>query len=375
MRSAAVVSVLAALASPAGVMGVARAAPDPAVASARLEVQAAADCTTREELVARVAARSRRIRFDDGAAGPTLRAVIAAGPRGGAVGELVIAEPDGRTSSRRISAPSCAEATDAVALVIALTLDPTSAAATRPTASPGGPTVAAPAAPGTSAAPPGVAAEPSASRQTATSPDREPARAPARKGAPEADEAAAVVAAPPAAPVAERARFGAGVTGQALVGAAPDTLAGLGVYLVAALDRDALWSPAAVLWGTHAAASGLVEPGGTAAFTLDALTLDACALRLRVSAFEARACASALYGRLGATGSDTYAPASVSRPYLAAGGAVLLTADLGHLFELSGRVSGGASLIRDSFSFSPAVFHRTAAATLAAGLGFGLRFP
>ncbi|HSY38451.1 MAG TPA: hypothetical protein VLA79_02955, partial [Polyangia bacterium] len=69
-------------------------------ASARLEVQALPDCTTREELAARVTARSRRIHFDDEqATGPTVRAVIAHGPHG-AVGELVIVQPDGRTSSR-----------------------------------------------------------------------------------------------------------------------------------------------------------------------------------------------------------------------------------------------------------------------------------
>ena len=106
----------------------AAAPPEPAAASARLEVQALPECTTREELAARVAARSRRIHFDDDkAVGPTVRAAIAAAPRGGAVGELVIVQPGGKSSSRRLSAPSCAEATDAIALIIALTLDPMSA--------------------------------------------------------------------------------------------------------------------------------------------------------------------------------------------------------------------------------------------------------
>src|SRR5580704_9745488 len=103
---------------------------EPAATSARLEVQALPDCTTREELAARVAARSRRIHFDDeGAVGPTVRAAIIPSPRGGAVAELVIVQPGGKTSSRRLSAPSCAEATDAIALIIALTLDPMSVSA------------------------------------------------------------------------------------------------------------------------------------------------------------------------------------------------------------------------------------------------------
>jgi hypothetical protein len=127
--------------------------------------------------------------------------------------------------------------------------------------------------------------------------------------------------------------------------------------------------------GTHAWSSGLLEPGGTAAFTLDAVTLEACALRLHLAPLEARACGAALYGRLGASGSETYSPATTARPFAAAGGALLLFLQLGRGFELSGRFGASASLIRDSFAFTPAIFHRTAAVTIAAGLGLGLRFP
>jgi hypothetical protein len=390
VRSARVVSVSAALA-PAfvfvflflylAVMPVAVGAAEAPVTAARLEVQALPDCTSREELVARVAARSRRIRFDDEAAGPLLRAVIAPAPRGGAVGELLITEPGGKSSSRRISAPSCAEATDAIALIIALTLDPTSAArASGPTA-PSAPAVGStPVAGSTNAAPP---APPSAERPVPPSAATPKTAPPERPPAPESPASpaggpSALPVSGPAPPVVAEWRFGTGAGAQAIAGATPDILPGVAVYLLAALDRNALWSPAAVVWGTHAATSGLVEPGGTAAFTLDAVTLDACALRIQVSAFEARACASALYGRLATSGSDTFSAATVTRPYAVAGGAVLLSARIARLFEISGRVGGGASLIRDSFSFlsaSPPVFHRTAAATVSAGLEIGLRFP
>ena len=125
----------------------------------------------------------------------------------------------------------------------------------------------------------------------------------------------------------------------------------------------------------HAWSEGLAEPGGTAAFTLDALMMDACALRLNLAPLEVRACGTALYGRLGAAGSVTYSPAAAARPFAAAGGALLVSLKLGRLFELSGRFGASASLIRDSFAFTPNVFHRTAAVTIAAGLGLGLRFP
>ncbi len=374
------------------VIGAAAAPAELASTSARLEVQALPDCTTREELAGRVTARSHRIHFDDEqATGPTVRAVIAHGPHG-AVGELVIVQPDGRISSRRLSAASCAEATDAIALIIALTLDPMSvsasgaaptspaaaAAAGRPAATappPSAPqTGPTPAAPATDEPPrlppgPGPAPAPAPSADAPTRPDRGAPPAPSARREP------SVVASPPAPPVATQSRFGGGVSAQAIFGLTPGALPGLGVYLIAALDREALWSPAIVATGTHAWSSGLMEPGGTAAFTLDAVTLDACALRLRLSPFAARACGTALYGRLGASGSVTYAPATAARPFAAAGGALLFSLELGRLFELSGRLGASASLIRDSFAFTPAVFHRTAAVTMAAGLGLGVRFP
>jgi hypothetical protein len=364
--SARVISVSAVLAllalGLAGAMGVAAAAEPPA-ASARLEVQALPDCTTREELAARVAARSRRIHFDDQAPGPTLRAIIAPGPRGGAFGELQIVERSGKSSTRRISARSCAQATDALALIIALTLDPTAAAA---------PTGGTPPAP--SPAPPSTAATPDRST-AAPSPAVGGSLPPSPALQPPADDANTLVSAARERPVAARPRFGAGVAGEVVSGPAPDALPGLSVYLMAALDREALWSPAAILRATHAWTNSVPESGGTAAFTLDALTLDACPLRLAVSTFEARACASGLYGRLAAAGSETYSPATAARPYGALGGALIFSAALGRLLEITGRVGGGASLVRDSFAFSPTVFHRTGAATLAAGLGIGVRFP
>ena len=95
VRTARVSSLLGALCSRFSVTRAAAAPAEPASASARLEVQALPDCTTREEVAARVAARSRRIHFDDEqATGPT----APGGDRARAPrrrGELVIVQPDG----------------------------------------------------------------------------------------------------------------------------------------------------------------------------------------------------------------------------------------------------------------------------------------
>jgi hypothetical protein len=311
----------------------------PDLAAARLEVQALPDCATREALVARVAARSSRIHWAADPAGPNLRAAIARAPHNGAVAELVIVQPDGTISSRRLSAPSCEEATDAIALVIALTLDPMSAPGDHPAAPPPSPL---PDSDVTAAAP------------SHSSPPPPP---------------------PPLPPAPTRPRFGVGAAAQAIFGPAPGVLPSIAVYAFAQLGRDAFWSPALFLLGTHAWRNDLVEPGGTAAFTLDAASLDACALRLRVSVVEARACAGGLVGRLAASGSDTYSPTSSVRPFAAVGGSLLSTVGIGSVLEASARVGVGASLVRDAFAFAPFVFYRTAAVVVTPSLGLGVRLP
>jgi hypothetical protein len=79
----------------------------------------------------------------------------------------------------------------------------------------------------------------------------------------------------------------------------------IAVYVMGALDYDSLWSPAIMVGIAHAWRTGLAEQGGTASFTLDAASLDACGLRWGRSVVEARLCGSALVGRLIASGTDT----------------------------------------------------------------------
>ena len=98
-----------------------------ATTPARLEVRTVFGCTSRDALVARVEARSPRIRFVENEEALAIRADFSAGSSGNVVGELILSGPGGKPSSRRILARSCAEAVDAVALIIAVTLDPISA--------------------------------------------------------------------------------------------------------------------------------------------------------------------------------------------------------------------------------------------------------
>ncbi len=87
-------------------------AADVAPVAASLDVVAPAACTTREEVVARIAARSSRIRLHAGpGAGdaPAYRAAIAPGPAGTVTAELTVAQPgEGArpASSPRARAPT-----------------------------------------------------------------------------------------------------------------------------------------------------------------------------------------------------------------------------------------------------------------------------
>jgi hypothetical protein len=148
---------------------------------------------------------------------------------------------------------------------------------------------------------------------------------------------------------------------------------GLAVFAVHARDRDAFWSPAIAVGAFHAWRSDLAEPGGKAAFALDAATLDACALRARASVVNVRACAAVLVGRLSASGSDTDAPARFAKLFAAAGAASVLTVDLGSRVELSARVGTGLTLWRDSFEFATTAFHTASRFTTSAGIGVGFR--
>lgn len=323
--------------------------------TARLEVQAAPTCATRDGLAARVAARSPRIRLvDEGTSVTALRAEIAAGPNDTAIGQLTIVDANGRRSSRRLSAPSCAEATDAIALIIVIALDPSYV----------------PSAVAESETPPmGTPARSSGGSKV----DRPPGSdAPSTSGL-SLDPETPPVARVPSRPA--RRRLGVGAGAELISGPAPRVMPGVAVRAFAALDRASLWSPALRLTAAHAWQGGIDEPGGTAAFSLDTLSLDACPIGLTATVVELRLCATGTAGRLSATGSNTYSPTSQERPFVGVGGSALLEVAIGSLFELSASFGAGDALIRDAFEFSTQVFHRVSAMTLTADLGLALRFP
>jgi len=297
----------------------------PTKTTARLEIRGGADCISRGDLTARVAARSARIQFVDEAA-IYAQVVLTSARPGNVVAELVLATPGAEQPPRRFVGRSCAEAADAIALIIAVTLDPTlKAQAEQPVEVKPPPPTAVP--------PP-----------------------------------------PPPPPVTAQRHYGMFVAGQTIFGPAPAVMPGMALYGMAALDRESVWSPALFVGASHAWRNDLAEPGGTASFTLDAASVDVCPLRVGRSQLVARPCASALVGRLAASGADADQTASEARPFATAG--VALTATAGTIIEVTARLAVGMTLLRDSYYFQGATtFHRADLITIAANLGVGFRWP
>src|SRR4051812_37315069 len=95
------------------------------VTRAHLEVLGPAGCITREDIASRVAARSSRIRLDADDASVVATVAVTSQQPGSVTAELRMVGPRTAATPRRVVARSCQEAADAVALIVAVTLDPT----------------------------------------------------------------------------------------------------------------------------------------------------------------------------------------------------------------------------------------------------------
>jgi hypothetical protein len=369
-------ALLLALVLGAAYASVARAAPNAGSLSAELEVTANPECTTRADVMARVHARSPRVTFVENGGELAVSARFSRLSAGSVAGELTLVRRGAEPATRRVVAQSCAEAADAVALIIAVTLDPTSAERNDR-----GDHAATEGRPGASDTTPGEPRTKDEKNGPADGASRSPPAEPKEKGPSSnasSDNASSDEGSTPgsSSPLSGSARFGLLFAGQTFFGPTPGVMPGIALYATAGIDRPAPWSPALLLGFTHVWRSGIDEPGGTASFTLNALSLDACPLRFRSSRLEVRPCASLLGGRFAAQGTDTQNPAQErARPFWVLGAAGVVTVALVWRLEASARVGVGANLVRDSYEFSTTVFHTVPPVTLAASVGLGVRTP
>jgi hypothetical protein len=150
---------------------------------------------------------------------------------------------------------------------------------------------------------------------------------------------------------------------------------GASLYAIAGLKTEGIWSPAVMLGFLHVWRNGIVEAGGTASFTLDLASLDVCPFRFRLLAAQARTCASVLIGRMVAAGSETTDRETWHRLFAATGASGVFTTRLGSRLEAVARVGVAGTHLRDSYSFTPKVFHQASRLTTSASLGIGVRWP
>jgi hypothetical protein len=331
--------------------------------AARLDVNSSPSCASRSDLIARVLSRARNVRFVNDDAALDIRVHVDARQANTVVSEITLSRRGAQPSTRRVVAASCTEASEAIAVIIAIALgkstsseEDTVQAVGESTGPAGGTKGGTDSSPRENSAAPNAADRPRAREDGAANPDD--------------------LGTAPSPSLEWQTRFALQLAGQSFVGPAPGVMLGVGVYGMARFDRASTWSPALSLGAARAWRSGVDARGGTASFTLDAVMLDACAVRFAVASVETRLCASGLGGRLTAEGTNTFnAAGAVARPFWTVGGTALFTAPLGARFAISARFSAGVNLVRDEFKFEPVVFHEVPAITLAPSIGFSARFP
>lgn len=323
----------------------------PASVEVRLELAEGSACATRDELIAKIARRSDRIRFVDSGAARLLRAEFERHGEGAILARLRVVQPNGRRATRELQAGSCEEAADALALVAAVTLDPLAKTDELPPEAP----------------PPEAETVPERPLPVARA-DQTPSSTAGPAGA-------------PVRPVDERqpeedaVALGIGVSAAAIWGPAPGPLPGVGASFEIRARTPSVWSPAARASIVRLWRGGFETEHGTAAFALTELTLDLCPLSLPAGPLELRPCGSVHAGLLTASGSETHEAREHVRPWLTLGASALVSLRVTETLEFSTAFGAGHPLVRDRFQFEPNVFHEVPNIAFSAAIGASIRFP
>jgi hypothetical protein len=335
-------------------------------------------CSDDESFASRVLKRTKAVRFVNSGARFAVRLSIEA--RGaGLEARVRIEGPGGPDTVRQIASPNCDDALDAVALVVAISLEARATdlkkatPATRPprprspppdrlpkelprqpvpAEKPVEPAVSSPPEPQSpaSAAPLPAAAAPPDPAPNAPQPPPTPTPLPDTPSAP-------LERAPNDVPVArvpteggDRWAFGTGISGLFSLGVAPRVLIGAELWLRSSWERESAWAPTATLGVAHQRLDAFRQPGGEADFALTFANLVLCPVRIDAGPLRVRPCATGSAGQLSTAGHQTFAAAKRKRPWLALGASLQSSAPLGPL-ELGATLGVARPLVRDSFRF------------------------
>lgn len=401
------------------------AAAEPAPVAVRLEWGSSV-CGGSSGFASRVLQRTRRVRFVEDGADVSVRSSIE--PKGTLLEARVVIETAGRALlTRSIESPDCDDALDALALVLAISLEAhsresparrhrprtLSAARARAAVEPRSAVSPAPAPFEITSGEPAVGsagAEPPADAARGGAPGRDgapPAPAastdpgvPSARVAMEGDaEDALAFGAPgseqprPAADSGGRSepegdglpsglRFGAGIAAGLASGVGPEPMLGGGLWATARHDLGGLWSPALSVGFGRVVLEAFPQTPAEADFVLDSGQLAFCPLRLAAAELELRPCIGGALGRLRATGNAPFFSERAASWWTTVAGSLEGSLAIAPLllratFDLS------APLVRPYYRFGPpcagdecqeGVFHRPSAVTMTLGLGVGIAF-
>ncbi len=350
----------------------------PAVSSAagdssepvRLDYHASAECPDEDEFIARLRARTSHVRPAwPGEAARTFAVVADAGPPPS--GQLRVGDSADPGGVRVVRADSCSQVVDALALMVALAVDPSPSFA-----APASPVEAAPA-PSTSVRPGAPAPAPA----HAPGPAPAPAPAPASESASEGSSGSFPIG-PSHGDLSPRERASAQervATGLDVVlssGVAPRALVAASPFVGYAFRRGG-WIDPSFRLGFLRAWSGLfdVASGGRAALTWTVGRADACPIALPGSWLHVTGCVRVEAGLLEAQGADIASSQVTSRAWLAAG--PLLRAEVSLFGPLFADAEGSAlfRVTEDRFYFRPnSTIYRIPLTGFGGGAGLGVRF-
>lgn len=355
---------------------------DEAPLRARLRFSSPARCGSAADFGERVQRRAPRIRF--GSRGADRVSVRIASGASGLDASVTLTSGGRRISQRRIEAETCEDALDALALVVAVTLEGQERTRrervrrARPAVAPA-PSEPTPEPEPVAAAPAEPISEPAASPEPAAPAESAPAEPPPEPEPPPPPPppAPAIADTPPAPSSAERPSWRAGLGAGAAfnVGAGPSLLPGWLVYGRFGWEIAPLWSPELILSFSSLGRDGFEQASGRADFEVQSLSAELCPLRWSLGPVDGLPCLQLVYGRLQARGYDTIAAAEYDRPWTTLGASAQLTAHLSFI-ELRAQVGAGFPLARDTFRFEPEpTVHRVPLVSFGGSIAAGLRFP
>lgn len=312
------------------------------------------DCSSASDFIQRAAPRLPSLRLVE-AGGDVGLEVKLAQRSDGVSAELVIHLEEGGTLSRSILASSCDEATEAIAFVASVALDP---GAQKPVVvqSAGPPDGEEQEEGAQRATDDATSAEDAESAEQARAAEREQRRRRRRRRADQADSRGLL---------GVGAALGFGIGPEALVG--PD------LSLSWASQRPGMWSPALGVRAQYLLLEGYEQPAGVASLHLGRLGLELCPSSFRAGILSGRPCVGLAGGWVQSQGSDTVDAGQAMRPWFDTNlsGQLLLALGRQSALILNGYV--GIPWIRDSYQFDMTVFHRTPAVAFGLGLSIGAR--